>query len=144
MARKFFTDIKSESMYYDGVGMGAFIALIIVIPISCCCFMGLRRNNLNTRKINDLRAQYNASGAVAHTAVGPIEYYREGQAPYLLYLHGTPGCHDGVFHDTDKFVKRGFGVIAPSRPGYGRSTTCRTYPKQAEAINALLDTLDIK
>ena len=78
MATKFFTDIKSESMYYDGVGMGAFIALVIVIPIFCCLFMGLRRNNLNTRKINDLRAQFNSAGAVAQTAIGPVEYYKEG------------------------------------------------------------------
>ena len=65
IATMFFSDIKSETMYYDGVGIGVIIALVILIPIFCCLFMCLRLNNLYTRKINDLRAKFNAAGVVA-------------------------------------------------------------------------------
>ena len=86
---------------------------------------------------------YLSSSNIAETAYGEVEYSIKGEAPYVLWLHGTPGCHDGVYGESDRFVNRGFGVIAPSRPGYGRSNTGKKYPDQADACAALLDHLKV-
>ena len=72
-----------------------------------------------------------------------MEYSIKGQAPYLLALHGTPGIHDGMSGYCDPWLEHGFGVIAPSRPGYGRTPieNGRTYEDQADTLAALLDEL---
>lgn len=89
----------------------------------------------------------NPCAEIAQTAKGPIEYSITGQAPYVLWLHGSPGGHDGYakLAEALEWPKNGFGVIAPSRPGYGRTplSSGRTYPDQADLLAALLDTLKI-
>jgi pimeloyl-ACP methyl ester carboxylesterase len=58
---------------------------------------------------------------IADTPLGKIEYSIKGEAPYLLAIHGTPGMHDGYVGYFDNWYESGFGVICPSRPGYGRT-----------------------
>ena len=92
------------------------------------------------------RALYDRASEVAVTPLGDVEYSIKGKAPYVLCLHGTPGCHDGIVGDFDKWLDHGFGVIAPSRPNYGRSklnSGSNKYWDQADACVALLDSLSI-
>ena len=81
---------------------------------------------------------------MVETALGTVEYSIRGKAPYLLALHGSPGLHDGVVGLFTPWLEQGFGVIAPSRPGYGRTTSKKTYSGQADLFAALLDTLKVK
>ena len=60
-----------------------------------------------------------------------------------MLLHGTPGCHDGLSGVADDWLKEGFGVLAPSRPGYGRTPLVNSYAEQAHVLAALLDALQI-
>jgi len=100
------------------------------------------------KKRTILQAKIDPTAIVAETACGPMEYSITGQAPYVLFLHGSPGCHDGYtkLAEALEWPKNGFGVIAPSRPGYGRTPIAsgRTYPAQADCFAALLDTLKIE
>ena len=54
--------------------------------------------------------------------------------------------HDGFLGEFDRWHKEGFGVIAPSRPGYARTplSSGPKYPQQADACAALLDHLGVK
>ena len=63
----------------------------------------------------------NATSILVETAFGPVEYSKQGQAPYILLMHGSPGIHDGMAKMGAECLDYGFGVIAPSRPGYGRT-----------------------
>ena len=53
--------------------------------------------------------------------------------------------HDGKYGLFDKYMKHGFGVIAPSRSGYGRTprTSGDIYANEADLFAALLDDLNI-
>lgn len=81
---------------------------------------------------------------VVETARGPVELARRGQAPFVLLFHGGPGGHDQGFA-ADALLRAGFGVLAPSRPGYLRTPleSGRTWPEQADAMAALLDALGV-
>ena len=62
-----------------------------------------------------------------------------------MCLHGSPGLHDGLIQWFSSFSSHGFGVIAPSRPGYGRTNIeiGKSYADQADCFAALLDHLKI-
>ena len=82
---------------------------------------------------------------VAETAAGPIEFASNGEGPTLLLFHGGPGGHDqGLI--LEPLVAEGFHVVSPSRPGYLRTPleVGATHAEQADAIAALLDTLEIE
>lgn len=74
-----------------------------------------------------------------------MEYSLKGEAPYILCLNGTPHTHDGLLGCFDKWFHKGFGVIAPSRPGYGNTPfeLGNKYADSAVCFAALLDTLKI-
>lgn len=73
-----------------------------------------------------------ASAVVYKTPLGNIEYSIKGSEPFVLCIHGMPGLHDGDQGYFDEWLSKGFGVIAPSRPGYGRSDRMPTYDEQAD------------
>ena len=83
---------------------------------------------------------------IADTTFGPIEYdLTEGDGPVVLSLHGgLGGCDQGramaAWVDT-----RRYRVLSPSRPGYLGTPleVGMTMDQQADAMVALLDTLDI-
>ena len=66
-------------------------------------------------------AELEANSEIIMTKKGPIEINKKGNAPYILCLHGSPGMHDGQAKFFNYFTDAGLGVIAPSRPGYGRT-----------------------
>ena len=55
------------------------------------------------------------------TPHGPVEVFVKGDAPYVLAFFGSPSVHDGAYGLFDEFHEAGFGIISPSRPGYGRT-----------------------
>lgn len=85
-----------------------------------------------------------AKSEVAATSRGPVEYARVGNAPYILFCHGTPGGYDqGI--GIAELADAGFGTIYVSRPGYLRTplTTGPSMAQQADAFAALLDALGV-
>lgn len=82
---------------------------------------------------------------IAVTTAGAIEYTRFGAGPTVLWLHGTPGGHDQGAFAAAGLDGQGFTIVCPSRPGYlGTSLAVgRTPAEQADAMAALLDSLDI-
>ena len=111
-----------------------FLAVLLVwIIIS---FRGWKRKILNT---------LNEGSKIANTSLGEIEYSLKGSGPVLLMLHGGPGGYDQCLLDTDMWINEGFSLLAISRSGYLRTplSTGETFEEQADAIEALLDTLGI-
>ncbi len=83
---------------------------------------------------------------IVSTSAGDIEYAEAGEGPVLISLHGSPGGWDQGLVMAMPFIKHGFKVIAPSRPGYlGTSAeNGNNYESQADAVAALMDSLGIK
>ena len=83
---------------------------------------------------------------LASTALGDVEYVDFGEGPAALTLHGTPGSWDQGA-EMGKFLARGgFRVLAPARPGCGRTALTdelRSPDAQAALMAALLDELGI-
>ncbi|MHA2020111.1 MAG: alpha/beta fold hydrolase [Candidatus Thorarchaeota archaeon] len=79
------------------------------------------------------------------TSLGEIEYILKGSGPVLLMLHGAPGGYDQGAIDVTMWTDAGFSLLSISRPGYLRTplSTGETFEEQADAIEALLDTLGI-
>ena len=65
------------------------VLLLIVLSITFCCVS-------NKRWAKKMADEFNSTSTIAETALGPIEYSKQGQAPYVLLFHGTPGLHDGL------------------------------------------------
>ncbi len=81
---------------------------------------------------------------IAQTTKGPIEYRLEGEGPVILVLYGGHcSRHTRLSHE--RLATVGYSVLTPSRPGYDQtpSDVGRTADEAADAIAALLDTLDI-
>ena len=93
-----------------------------------------------------LQTDLNRNSKVAITSAGEIEYVLKGNGPILLMLHGGPGGYDQSLLDMELWISAGFSLLAISRPGYLRTplSTGETFEQQADAIEALLDTLEIK
>ncbi len=93
----------------------------------------------------NLLTSLNENSEVATTSLGEIEYVLKGSGPVILYLHGAPGGYDQGALGMEMWIDEGFSVLAISRPGYLGTplNTGETFEEQAEAIDALLDTLGI-
>lgn len=78
------------------------------------------------------------------TDLGAVEYSKKGSGPCLVFVHGSPGIHDGVTGWMDDWVGEGFTVIGISRAGYGRSKALANFEEQADAIASLLTNLGIE
>jgi pimeloyl-ACP methyl ester carboxylesterase len=77
---------------------------------------------------------------------GPIEYRVVGQGPAVLVLNGGhTNCRSPFGHE-QFFLDRGYRLIIPSRPGYGKtpSSTGRTAQAFADALVDLLDYLRLE
>jgi len=81
---------------------------------------------------------------IAQTTKGPIEYRLEGDGPVIVVLYGGHcSRHTRLSHE--RLATVGYSVLTPSRPGYDQTpaTVGRTAEEAADAIAALLDTLNI-
>ena len=82
---------------------------------------------------------------VVETDCGPVEYSEAGTGDPILYFHGTGITGDVMLSVEASLVEEGFRVIAPNRPGYGK-TPLSPYPSATDCANvaaALLDSLGI-
>ena len=82
---------------------------------------------------------------VVETDCGPVEYSEAGTGDPILYFHGTGVTGDVMVSVEASLVEEGFRVIAPNRPGYGK-TPLSPYPSATDCANvaaALLDSLGI-
>ena len=74
-----------------------------------------------------------------------MEFADRGEGPVALVIHGSPGGYDQGMVYGKELMKRGFRVIAVSRPGYLRTPleTGVTMEEQADAIDSLLRSIGI-
>ena len=91
-------------------------------------------------------AELETNSEIIQTKRGPIEINKKGNAPYILCLHGSPGIHDGQSDYFHYLTAAGLGVIAPSRPGFGRTplSSGKTSEEAADLMAALLDELNLE
>lgn len=83
--------------------------------------------------------------SIAQTKKGPIEYRGAGQGPAVLVLNGGhTNCNSPIGHE-QFFLDRGYRLIIPSRPGYGKTpaATGRTAEAFADALVDLLNHLHL-
>jgi pimeloyl-ACP methyl ester carboxylesterase len=82
---------------------------------------------------------------VVETRCGPVEYSDAGAGDPILYFHGTGITGDVMVDVESPLVDEGFRLIAPNRPGYGRTPLSphRTAADCAGVAAALLDSLGI-
>ena len=128
------------------MNIGAWVVLILAavgLMALAAIVVGFRRWK------RDRLAASQAGSSIALTACGPIEYALAGHGPPLLVIHGGMGGYDQALGLGDLVnrhaVDGGFMVVAPSRPGYLRTTVDvgLTPEEQADALAALLDHLHI-
>ena len=112
------------------------VLLAILVVWIYLSFRGWKQN---------LLISLNGNGKVVTTSLGEIEFVLKGSGPVLLVLHGAPGGYDQSTLDMEMWINKGFSLLAISRPGYLRTplNTGETFEEQADAIEALLDTLGI-
>lgn len=81
---------------------------------------------------------------IAQTSRGPVEYRLEGDGPVVVVLNGGH-CSRDTRLSHERLSTVGFSVLTPSRPGYDSTPAGvgRSAQEAADAIAALLDTLDI-
>ncbi|MFF2272086.1 alpha/beta fold hydrolase [Agromyces sp. NPDC058136] len=96
-----------------------------------------------TRK--DLAGCLDETPHTVSTTSGPVEYAKRGDGDPVLAVHGTLGGWDQGLVAAEFLRVNGYGVIAPSRPGYLGTplSTGRTFAQQGDALAALLDALAI-
>ena len=88
-----------------------------------------------------MKKEFESSSLLCETKFGTVEYSiakPEGEIKgYILLMNGTPGFHDGYHKGATTYVDRGFCVIAPSRPNYGRTKLTNDWRKGSEAADGL-------
>ncbi len=82
---------------------------------------------------------------VVETRCGPVEYSEAGTGYPVLYFHGTGVTGDVMVGIESPMIDDGFRLIAPNRPGYGK-TPLAPHPSAAGCAGvaaALLDSLGV-
>jgi pimeloyl-ACP methyl ester carboxylesterase len=83
---------------------------------------------------------------IAHTTHGPIEYRIVGWGPAVLALNGGHTYAASPLGNEQFFLREGYKLIIPSRPGYGATplATGKTAEAFADALVDLLDHLQVE
>ncbi|MER6004516.1 alpha/beta hydrolase [Nonomuraea angiospora] len=83
---------------------------------------------------------------VARLPAGQVEYRLEGKGPRTILVFHGGHTRAGLAQGEEVFADAGFAVLAPSRPGYGRTpmTTGTTPAGFADATSQLCRTLGIE
>jgi len=95
---------------------------------------------------NSRMAALEARSGLALLQQGVMEFADRGDGPPVLVIHGSPGGYDQGLVYGEELRRRGFRVIAISRPGYLRTPlrTGVTMEEQADAMDDLLSSLGIR
>ena len=115
--------------------LGLLLLIIVVVGIKYFQYRSA---------VQKVAAQLPGQSTVVKTAVGPVEYLKQGDSDkVVLLLHGTPGSYHTFM--ADALLDQGFTVISPSRPGYFRTplSSGETIEAQAVLYANLLDQLGI-
>ena len=83
-------------------------------------------------------------GEIALIKSGKIEYTLKGSGPVIMVMHGmSQDCQ--ADNGYDAFIKEGFSMLTPSRPGYGKTPAAvgDNAEKAAEAMVDLINNLKI-
>ncbi|GBF33226.1 aromatic hydrocarbon catabolism protein [Desulfocucumis palustris] len=82
---------------------------------------------------------------IIQTKKGLLEYRSEGNGPVVLVLNGGHTNCCSPFEHEEFFLGKGYRLVIPSRPGYGRtpSISGRTAEEFAHTLSSLLDALMI-
>ena len=83
---------------------------------------------------------------IAHFEQGSIEYRVVGQGPVVLVLNGGhTHCNSPIGHE-QFFLREGYQLVIPSRPGYGKTPTStgKSAEAFADALVSLLDKLGLE
>jgi len=82
---------------------------------------------------------------VVETRCGSVEYSDAGSGDPILYFHGTGVTGDVMVSIESHLVDDGFRLIAPNRPGYGRTPLSPHLSAHAcaDVAAALIDVLGI-
>jgi pimeloyl-ACP methyl ester carboxylesterase len=89
--------------------------------------------------------RFEAGSQLVKTPRGAIEHVVRGEGSPVLVLHGSPGGYDQALMFVDAAGEFPHRIIAPSRPGYGRTGlgVGKTLEEHAEALRDLLDVLAV-
>jgi len=82
---------------------------------------------------------------IAALSKGAMEFSLSGRGPAVLAIHGSPGGFDHAELFFGNLAGQGFTLIAPSRPGFLRTSLelGRTVAEQADLMVELLDKLGV-
>src|SRR5690242_5559858 len=83
---------------------------------------------------------------IAHIEQGSIEYRVIGQGPAVLILNGGHTHCDSPIGHEQFFLREGYQLIIPSRPGYGKTpiSSGKSAEAFADALVSLLDKLGLE
>lgn len=82
---------------------------------------------------------------ILHTNTGTIEYTLQGTGRTIVIVHGgNSNCFAEI--KQQHLIEKGYQVLVPSRPGYGRTSIefGHTAAEQASSIKLLMDSLHIE
>ncbi len=118
-----------------------FLILILILSIILLIWMTYSFRKWKRQLLASLKEK----SSIAQTSQGSVEYALRGKGPVILVIHGAPGGYDQGLLAMEKWIEEGFSILAISRPGYLGTplSVGETYDKQADAIAALLDSLNI-
>lgn len=95
----------------------------------------------------DLEADLKEGSSIIQTSAGRVEYALLGAGgPCVAFMHGAPGGYDQAGVLFIDMLDTEFRMLTWSRPGYLRTPLAsgKTFRQQADALAALLDSLDIE
>ena len=120
--------------------------IITVIAVAACCFLCcclpcMCNSCMSSSYRRKMKQEFESKSLLCETKYGTVEYSISKPsgdiAGYVLCMNGTPGFHDGYNRGFDALVEKGFCVVAPSRPNYGRTKLTNDWKKAQEAADGL-------
>ena len=122
--------VKKLALIIGGLVVTAYVALLLTFQVARTAYID----------------KQNEGGKVIETRLGAVEYRIDGNGPYVLFAHGTPGNFAQSRLLTKPLADSGFSVLTISRPGYGRTPLVSgpSFAEHADLYAALLEALNIE
>lgn len=119
-------------------------ALLVIIVVFAIWLVWVITNFRRWKR--NLLLTLETNSTIIETEVGPVEYALVGDGPVIVSVHGALGGYDQGLYAIKEYAKLGFSILSLSRPGYLQTplSTGKSFEEQADAIVALLDSLNIQ